>query len=133
MTVNIDQDSAVRMRNAIEVVEDAYEFMLAYAAQGRKREAEDEGISRIRQYLTRFADALDELRDTAPACLATEAGRAFRERFLDDAAVTRSVIALLLEQPSITSDMIDNTNGLIAVRALLTDLFFMDQAVLPTR
>ena len=107
--------------------------MLAFAAQGRKREADDKGISRIRQYLTRFIEALDDMRDAAPACLGTDAGRVFGERFLDDVAVTRSVIALLLEQPSITSDMIDNTNGLIAVRALLTDLFFMDQAVLPTR
>ena len=59
--------------------------------------------------------------------------RATLYRFLDDIATTRSVIALLLEQPAITSDMIDNTNGLIAVRAFMTDLFFVDQVVLPAR
>ena len=48
-------------------------------------------------------------------------------------AVVQSVIALLLEQPSISSDMVDNTNGLIAMRILLTDLFLIDQAVLPPR
>lgn len=45
----------------------------------------------------------------------------------------RSVIAVLLDKPSISSDMVDNTNGLIAVRSFLTDLFFIDQAVLPPR
>lgn len=133
MTGTIDHDAAVVVRQAIEVVEEAYEFMLAYAAQGRKREGEAEGVSKIRQYLTRLAGALDDMREAAPAVLTSEASQPFRDRFLDDIAVTRSVVALLLERPSITSDMVDNTNGLIAVRAFLTDLFFIDQTVLPPR
>lgn len=133
MTASPDHDAAVAMREAIDVVEEAYEFMLAYAAQGRKREAEDESISRIRQYLTRFTGALDAMTKAVPSILSSETGKPFRARFLDDIAVTRSVLALLLEQPSITSDMIDNTNGLIAVRAFMTDLFFVDQAILPSR
>jgi hypothetical protein len=133
MTASSDLDAAVAMRNAIDTVEEAYEFMLAYAAQGRKREPEDESVSRIRHYLTGFAGALDAMQQAIPAIMTTEAGQRFRARFLDDIAVTRSVIALLLEQPSITSDMIDNTNGLIALRAFMTDLFFVDQAILPTR
>ncbi len=133
MTGSIDHDTAVAMRNAIDVVEEAYEFMLAYAAQGRKREAEEEGVSKIRQYLNRLAGALDEMGDAAPGLFTSDASQPFQYRFLDDIAVTRSVVALLLEKPSITSDMIDNTNGLIAVRAFLTDLFFIDQTVLPPR
>lgn len=133
MTGKIDQDAAAAMRNAIDLVEEAYEFMLAYAAQGRKREAEDESISKIRQYLTRLAGALDDMRDAAPTIFSSDASQLFHDRFIDDLATTRSVAAILLDSPSITSDMIDNTNGLIAVRALLTDLFFIDQAVLPPR
>ncbi len=133
MTVSLDPNAAITMRNAIDVVEEAYEFMLAYAAQGRKREAEDESISRIRQYLTRFTGALDDMEQAAPSVFRSDAGHPFRDRFLGDIAVTRSVVMLLLERPSITSDMVDNTNGLVAVRALLTDLFFVDQAVLPAR
>jgi hypothetical protein len=53
--------------------------------------------------------------------------------FREDLAVTRSVIALLQAKPSVSSEMIDNTNGLIAIRAFLTDVFFIDQAVLPPR
>ena len=133
MTADMDQDAAVRMRNAIDVVEEAYEFMLAYAAQGRKREAQEEGVSKIRDYLSRFADALDRMAEVAPDIAPGTSGAAFRDRFVADLAVVRSVIALLLEQPSVSSDMVDNTNGLIAMRIFLTDLFFIDQAVLPPR
>lgn len=133
MTGSIDHETAAAMRTAIDVVEEAYEFMLAYAAQGRKREHEDEGVSKIRQYLNRLAGALDDMRDAAPGLFTSDASQPFRDRFLDDIAVTRSVVALLLERPSITSDMVDNTNGLIVVRAFLTDLFFIDQTVLPPR
>ncbi len=129
----IEHKKAVAMREAIEIVEEAYEFMLAYAAQGRKREAQEEGVSKIRDYLNRFADALNRMTDIAPDIVPGASGAAFRERFVADLAVVRSVIALLLERPSISSDMVDNTNGLIAMRIFLTDLFFIDQAVLPPR
>ncbi len=133
MTGSIDHDAAAAMRNAIDVVEEAYEFMLAYAAQGRKREIENEGVSKVRQYLNRFAGALDEMQEVVPAVFVTDTSQPFRDRFLDNMAVARSVITLLLDRPSITSDMVDNTNGLIALRAFLTDLFFIDQAILPAR
>jgi acyl-CoA reductase-like NAD-dependent aldehyde dehydrogenase len=133
MTANPDHQAVVAMREAIDVVEESYEFMLAYAAQGRKREPEDESVSRIRHYLTRFSGALDQMEEAVPAILTTDTGQPFRDRFQGDIAVARSVLALLLEQPSITSDMIDNTNGLIAIRAFMTDLFFVDQAILPAR
>ncbi len=124
---------AVAIRDAIDAVEEAYEFMLAYAAQGRKRETQDEGASKIRDYLNRFASALEAMEKAAPDALGAAAAEPFRDRFLADMAVMRSVIAVLLEQPSISSDMVDNTNGLIAVRSFLTDLFFIDQAMLPPR
>ena len=128
-----EHERAVAMREAIEIVEEAYEFMLAYAAQGRKSEAKEEGVSKIRDYLNRFNEALDRMADVAPDIVPGSSGAAFRDRFVADLAVVRSVIALLLERPSISSDMVDNTNGLIAMRIFLTDLFFIDQAVLPPR
>jgi len=132
MTQGIEQAAA--MRNAFDAIEEAYEFMLAYAAQGRKREsAEASSESQIRHYLKRFAAALDDLETAADAGLGGAEGEAFVGRFLSDIAVMRSVIRLLMAQPSISSDMVDNTNGLVAVRAFLTDIFFIDQAVLPPR
>ncbi len=133
MTASPDHKAAALMREAIDVAEESYEFMLAYAAQGRKREPEDESVSRIRHYLTRFSGALDQMQEALPAILSSDTGQPFRDRFQGDIAVARSVLLLLLEQSSITSDMIDNTNGLIAIRAFMTDLFFVDQAILPAR
>jgi len=133
MNESADLRHAVSMRGAIDAVEESYEFMLAYAAQGRRQESQDKGTSKIRDYLNRFAAALEAMEAAAPSVLAAAAAGPFRERFLSDMAVMRAVIAMLLDKPSISSDMVDNTNGLIAVRSFLTDLFFIDQAVLPPR
>jgi len=133
MNENAELRYAVAMRDAIDAVEEAYEFMLAYAAQGRRQEAQDEGTSKIRDYLAHLATALDAMETAAQRALAGTAAESFRDRFLADMAVMRSVIAVLLEKPSISSDMVDNTNGLIAVRSFLTDLFFIDQTMLPPR
>ena len=132
MTGEIEQAAA--MRDAFDRIEEAYEFMLAYAAQGRKREvAEGGGESQIRHYLRRFESAVVDLETALQGGLGGDAGAAFTDRVRNDLAVARSVIALLLARPSINSDMVDNSNGLIALRALLTDIFFIDQAVLPER
>ena len=125
---------AATMRDAFDRIEEAYDFMLAYAAQGRKREvAEGGGESQIREYLRRFEAALADFEAALGEGLGAAAGAAFLRRATEDASVARSVIGLLLAQASISSDMVDNTNGLIAMRALLTDIFFIDQAVLPPR
>lgn len=139
-----DTARAARLRNAFDTVEEAYEFMLAYAAQGRKSEAGDGGgESQIRNFLKRFAAALDDVLDALPepgpgsgasdAALGGPAGKDFVHRFRADAAAARSVVGLLLDRPNITSAMVDNSNGLIAMRAFLTDIFFVDQVVLPAR
>lgn len=121
---------AATVREAIDQIEEAYEFMLAYAAQGRTNEAETEGESQIRGFLKRFRNSLDTVSSAVSQLIGNgSAGAAFSVRFTDDAAVMKSVLDLILERSSISSDMIDNTNGLIATRALLTDLFFIDQVL----
>jgi hypothetical protein len=126
-------EAAAAMRNAIDSVEEAYEFMLGYAAQGRKRETDEGGTSRIRDCLAAFATALDTMERTAPKVLDAPEAAGFARRFAEDVAVMRSVIAMLGARPSISSAMVDNTNALIAVRSFLTGLFFIDQVVLPPR
>ncbi len=125
---------AATLREAFDRIEEAYEFMLAYAAQGRKREVEDSGgESQIRLYLKNFDAALAGYQAALETGFSAPVGADFARRAGENAAVARSVLGLLLVQPSISSDMVDNTNGLIAMRALLTDIFFIDQAVLPPR
>ncbi len=131
----IDSNVATQMRDAFDEIEEAYEFMLAYAAQGRKTEAASgsKGPSQIRHFLQRFRDAAGRLADLVEKHANKGAGAGFAERWLADIGAARSVIKLLLEQPSITSEMVDNTNGLIVLRSLLTGIFFADQVMLPKR
>ena len=48
-----------------------------------------------------------------------------------DAKDAQASIQLALAQPSISSQMIDNLNASIHLRALLTDLFLIDEIVRP--
>jgi hypothetical protein len=48
-----------------------------------------------------------------------------------DAADAQAAIRLVLAQPSISSQMVDNLNASIHLRALLTDLFLIDEIVRP--
>jgi hypothetical protein len=106
------------------------EFMLAYAAQGR----EDEGGS-IRQFIERTAAALDGLSTAATAsrpprdATSSEAFAAFLEILDDDARKARAALQLVLAQKSISSQLIDNLNASIHLRALLTDIFLIDEAL----
>ena len=119
----------------IDEIESAYEFMLAYAAQG-KRGTEGGPASEIRGYLSRFVKALDGLAETAAqeveaaASASQPAMTAFRETLEADAAHARAVLSLALAQPAISSQMVDNLNASIHVRTVLTDLFLLD-SVLP--
>jgi len=51
----------------------------------------------------------------------------FLEVLARDAAATQAAIRLLLGQPGISSQMVDNVNASIHVRALLTDVFVVDE------
>jgi hypothetical protein len=115
----------------IEAVEQAYEFMLAYAAQGR----EDDGGGSVRQFLERAAAALEGLAAAAAASLhpldatTRQAFAAFLEVLDDDARKARAALQFVLAQKSISSQLVDNLNASIHLRALLTDVFLIDEAL----
>ena len=118
---------------AIDVVEETYEFMLAYAAQGRRREEEDAGMD-IRERLTRAEAALAIIASADAAALgAAGEGRMEVGEFFgvvkQDAARARSAFRFVLAQASIGSQIVDNLNATTHVRTLLTDLFLLDEAL----
>ena len=115
------------IRGRIEEIEEAYEFMLAYAAQGR---AEEGAGTHIRTFLTRFGQAVAAIVDMLETISAEEA-MGFLGRFREDSETMASVIEIMLARDNISSEIVDNANGLIAVRSYLTSLFFLDKAVLP--
>ena len=50
-----------------------------------------------------------------------------------DARKARAAIQLVLAQPAISSALVDNLNASIHLRALLTDLFLIDEALKGSR
>jgi len=110
----------------IETIERGYEYLLAYAAQGRQS---DEG-SEARARLTQMFEALEGLGDLVAATVTSAVPQAagFLEAVRQDATRARGAIGLVLSRPSISSMMVDNLNASIHVRALLTDLFLVEQA-----
>jgi hypothetical protein len=118
---------------AIDAIEGGYEFLLAYAAQGRHTDR-DAGSQGPRQKLEAMAGALSELPALARAMAASAGAEASSEldAFLDalarDAAVSISAIRLVLSMRDISSQIIDNLNASIHLRALLTDVFLIDEA-----
>jgi hypothetical protein len=118
-----------------DAIEECYEFMLAYAGQGLPgEEAEKEG-SEIHCFLDRAAAALDGLVESCSEAL-THAGVDSLDKYqrflavLDsDSRSSLAAIEIVLAQPIISSQLIDNLNASIHLRALLTDLFLISEII----
>jgi len=127
------QDSSTDLAERIDAIESAYEFMLAYAAQGREG---DEGGSaeEIRGFLTRLDAALEDLGTAISVTFqhrGADPGQAapFVEIAGQDARRARAAVALVLSRKRISSQLVDNLNASTHVRALLTDLFLLDESL----
>lgn len=116
-------------------VEESYEFMLAYAAQGLPSDRGSQAGRQIRGFLHHAADALRGLAEVCTRTWKTE-GLEPAEKFLAfcdvldrDARSSLAAIELVLDQPAISSQLIDNLNASIHLRALLTDIFLLGEIV----
>jgi hypothetical protein len=106
-------------------VEECYEFMLAYAAQGLDTDAGSQSGTQIREFLRNAQTALTGIAEVIAATgLQPVAFISVVER---DARDSLAAIELVLAQPAISSQLIDNLNASIHLRALLTDLFLLDE------
>jgi len=116
-----------------DAIEGGYEMMLAYAAQGLATDQGAANSAQLRDHLERFDAALTGLADAYRACAAAlgvgppAALEGVLTAVAADAAVTQAMLRLVLGQPGISSQMIDNLNASIHVRALLTDVFVVDE------
>jgi hypothetical protein len=116
-----------------EAVEECYEFMLAYAAQGLRTDEGSKSGGQVREFLQRAVKALTGLAELCTVAVREEGlepGEKFAAFFavLDrDSRDSLAAIDLVLAQPVISSQLIDNLNASIHLRALLTDLFLLDE------
>jgi hypothetical protein len=118
-----------------DIIEECYEFLLGYAAQGLPT---DEGSAAGREVRTRLQQAREALIGL------TESSRravidqqlepialydGFRSTLERDVQDSLACIDLVLSQPALSSQLIDNLNASIHLRALLTDLFLFGEVV----
>lgn len=119
----------------IEAIEAGYEFLLAYAAQGRDTDRDGGSGHNVRDFLERMQDALAGLGAAVVACAESrdaalpERCAAFFRAVDEDAAKAEALVRLVLAQADISSQLVDNLNASIHLRALLTDLFIVDEAL----
>ena len=127
--------TAVELRDRIDAIEGGYEFFLSYAAKGFKGDPGTGG--ELRDCLQRMDKAMDGLGEFLSALVS---GRrleplppydAFFEVVGGDARRAQLAIRLVLAQPGISSQVIDNLNASVHLRALLTDLFLIDEILRP--
>ena len=113
----------------VEAIESAYEFMLAYAAQGREGDKQSPGGSEIEDVLLSLAEALTVLRKNAAGDGLPEQFQDFTETLAMDAMNAGRAVELVVSQQRISSQLVDNLNASIHLRAVLTDLFLIDEAM----
>jgi hypothetical protein len=114
-------------------IEECYEFMLAYAAQGLPSDQGSHSGGQIREFLSRAINAVNGLAKSYAIAVRNQglkpAGKyhAFFDVLDRDAGDSLAAMELVLAQPAISSQLIDNLNASIHLRALLTDLFLVDE------
>jgi hypothetical protein len=119
----------------IEAIENGYEFMLAYAAQGRETDKGAAAGRNIREFLEKMDTALGGLGSVVAACAKelnpqlVKACGAFFVAVEADALIAQGAIRLVLARSDISSQLVDNLNASIHLRALLTDLFVVDEGL----
>lgn len=114
------------MDELIDVVESGYEYLLAYAAQGKETDTAGSGPSEVRTTLEAMLEAANAIADRLGG-----SERPFDGVTVDDARKAGAAITLVLAQPGISSEIVDNLNASIHLRALLTDLFLLSEAANP--
>jgi hypothetical protein len=120
-------------------IEECYEFMLAYAGQGLSGGVGSASSGQVRDHLRRAVEALTGLGEAYAAAVKREnlqpAGpyQSFLAVLENDACDSLAAIQLVLAQTTLSSQLIDNLNASIHLRALLTDVFLIDEILKPQK
>lgn len=114
-----------------ETIEECYEYTLSYAARGHRTDEGSAHGEKLRSHLTRSVHAMRNLESSCAAIIASRKlepaapYEAFFAVLARDAASSIAAIEMVLAQPAIGSQLIDNLNASVHLRALLTDIFLV--------
>ena len=129
---------AIDFLERCDVVEECYEFLLGYAAQGLPSDEGSAAGREVRSHLERAREALSVLPESCRQAIhdhqlePSEKYDAFCRVLERDGNDSLVAVELVLAQPAIGSQLIDNLNASSHLRALLTDIFLIGE-ILRTR
>ncbi len=124
---------ATEIERQCETIEACYEFTLSYAARGLASDNGNDAGRLLREHLEQAAAAMRGLKQSCRELLEqkrlepTEKYEAFFEVLKLDAERAVAAVDLVLVQPVIGSQLVDNLNASIHLRALLADLFLLTE------
>ncbi|MBL6904449.1 MAG: hypothetical protein HN872_00260 [Gammaproteobacteria bacterium] len=110
----------------IEAIESGYEFLLAFAAQGRPAQNETGPGPHARPTIEGIAAAMNNI-----ATALSDSKDDFEQVIANDCRNAGAALAFILAQEKIGSEIVDNLNASIHLRAVLTDLFLYSEALKP--
>ncbi len=118
------------LQKDIDAVDSAYEFLLAYAAQGRE---DDVGgpAPRARDILAELDEALVNIvaRLSEADTDAGDERRQFDTLVIEDIGKSLTALALVRTQSRISSELVDNLNASIHLRTVLTNLWLLSETL----
>ena len=110
----------------IEAIESGYEFLLAFAAQGRPAQNETGPGPHARPTIEGITAAMNNI-----ATALSDSKEDFEQVIANDCRNAGAALAFILAQEKIGSEIVDNLNASIHLRAVLTDLFLYSEALKP--
>lgn len=121
------------LQDAVERTEEAYEFMISFAGQGIGREIEQSSSDQVREYVHQLHDALGDA-VTAAAAIPDEYDVSGAEQYEqvvsglgDEVTEAQQFLSLLGAQDRITSQQVDNLNGMSVFQSVVMKLFFLEE------
>jgi hypothetical protein len=129
------EEARVELNSRCNAIEECYEFMLAYAAQGLTTDQGSGSGTQVREFLRKCDKALTGLAEFLTGFIkqldveSMAPYAAFMGVIERDARDAQAAVHMVLVQPSISSQLVDNLNASIHLRALLTDLFLIDEVL----
>ena len=127
--------NALTLEQAVDKIESAYEFMLAYAAQGRDFESAGGDGPPVRGMLNDLRGALTALAPAFEVAIGAvdisqrEALSSFCRLLAADAERALAALNVVISARNISSQLVDNLNASMHLRTLLTDMFLLDEAL----
>ncbi|HYA18982.1 MAG TPA: hypothetical protein VEF06_16025 [Bryobacteraceae bacterium] len=128
-------DALADIEARCDAIEGCFEYNLAWAAKGVSGDEPGLSTTELRHHLIGAVDAIQGLGQSFRTAV-EQAGLKPAVRYTDfisilerDAKDALVTIELVLAQPVISSQLIDNLNASLHLRALLTDLFLIDELI----